>query len=60
MWTLKKKVVTLVKQYQRQLAYHWENFNFQRFEFGPVRKETIDSLDGGDALNAMFNVNFIL
>jgi len=48
---------TLVKRHQRQLAYHWENLNFQRFEFGPVRKEVIDSLECGEALIAMLNVN---
>lgn len=48
---------TLVKQHQRQLAYHWENFNFQRFEFGPVRKEMIDNLEGGENLSAKFQVN---
>ena len=45
----------LVKQHQRQLAYHWENF--QRFEFGPVRKETIHNLEGGETLLAMLNLN---
>lgn len=48
---------TLVKQHQRQLAYHWENFNFQRFQYGPVKKEIIDSLEGGETLSALFNVN---
>ena len=46
-----------MKQHQRQLAYHWENFDFQRFKFGPVKKETIDSLEGGDVLSSVFNVN---
>ena len=48
---------SLVKQHHRQLAYHWENLNVQRFKFGPVRKEMIDSLEGGEALSATFNVN---
>lgn len=46
-----------MKQHQRQLAYHWENFDFQRFEFGPVKKEIIDSLEGGAVLSSVFNVN---
>jgi len=44
---------SLVKQHHRQLAYHWENLNVQRFKFGPVRKEMIDSLEGGEALSAV-------
>ncbi|KAK0138637.1 hypothetical protein N1851_024825 [Merluccius polli] len=47
----------LMNQHQRQLAYHWENFDFQRFEFGPVKKKNIDSLEGGDVLSSVFNVN---
>lgn len=45
---LKNITKSLVKQHQRQLAYHWENFDFQRFEFGPVKKEIIYSFEGGD------------
>lgn len=48
---------TLAKQHQRQLAYHWDHFNFQRFEFGPVKKVIIDSLKGVDLLSDLFNVN---
>ena len=54
---VKKITKTLVKQHQRKLAYHWENFDFQRFEFGPVSKEIIDRLDGGAVLSSVFNVN---
>ncbi|XP_035805853.1 uncharacterized protein LOC111571121 isoform X1 [Amphiprion ocellaris] len=48
---------SLVKQHQSQLPYHWENFNFQRFEFGPVKNETIDHLEGGEVLSSVFDVN---
>lgn len=47
---------TLVK-HQRHLAYHWENVNFHRFEFGPVKKVIIDSLEGGELLSDLFYVD---
>lgn len=49
----------LVKQHQRQLAYHWENFDFHRFEFGPVKKEVIGSIDAGEVLCSVFDLNAV-
>lgn len=48
---------SLVKEHQKQLAYHWENFNFQRLQFGPIKKKDVCILDGGDILIASFNVD---
>ena len=41
---------SLVKQHQRQLAFYYENYYFKRFEFGPLKIKTIDSLKGGELL----------
>lgn len=46
----------LVKQHQRQLVYYWENFDFQIFDFGPVKKEVIDRLEKGEVLCSVFNI----
>jgi len=37
---------TLVKKHQNQLAFHWENFSFKRFQFGPVSVVYTCSLEG--------------
>lgn len=47
---------SLVKQHQRQLAYYWENFNFERFEFGPLKSVVINGLEGGDAVCSTFDM----
>lgn len=48
---------SLVRQHQRHQAYHWENFNFQRFEFGPLNNVDVGSLEGGDAICSFFQLN---
>lgn len=48
---------SLVKQHQKQLAYHWENFNFERFEFGPLKHKVIANLEGGEVLCSFLNVD---
>lgn len=39
---------TLLKQHQCQLGFDYENYYFQRFEVGPLKMKTIDSLEVGD------------
>jgi len=41
---------SLVKQHQRQLAFYYENDYFKRFEIGPLKIKSIDSLEGGELL----------
>lgn len=46
--SFKNLTKSLVKQ--RQLAFHYENYSFNRFEFGPVRVKNVCNLEGGEIL----------
>ena len=46
----KNLIKSLVNQHQRQQAFYFENYYFKRFEFGPLKTKTIDSLKGGELL----------
>lgn len=35
---------TLVKKHQAQLAFHFENFYFQRLQFGPISEVLVSSI----------------
>lgn len=48
---------TLVKKHQNQLAFHWENFYFKRFQFGPVKPVLTSNLEGGESLRSCLTVN---
>ncbi|XP_030601542.1 uncharacterized protein LOC115791568 [Archocentrus centrarchus] len=48
---------TLVKKHQRQLAFHWENFYFQRFQFGPLKDYPISELDFSEVLRSCPRLN---
>lgn len=47
---------TLVKKHQAQLAFHFENFYFQRLQFGPISEVLVSSIEGGEVLNEAFDV----
>lgn len=47
---------SLVKQHQRQLAFHYENYSFHRFEFGPVRVKNVCNIEGSDSLQRTLNL----
>lgn len=44
------KNLTKSLQHQRQLAFYYENYYFKRFEIGPLKMKSIDSLKGGELL----------
>ena len=46
----KNFIKSLVNPHQRQQAFYFENYYFKRFEFGPLKTKTIDSLKGGELL----------
>lgn len=46
---------TLVKKHQAQLAFHFENFTFQRLQFGPILEVPVSSIEGGEVLNEVFD-----
>lgn len=48
---------TLAKKHQHHLAFHWENFYFQRFQFGPIKMEMINSLEGSDILTEILRLS---
>lgn len=41
---------SLVNQHQLQLAFYYENYHFRRFQIGPLKVKSIDSLEGGELL----------
>ncbi|KAK0151868.1 hypothetical protein N1851_006762 [Merluccius polli] len=48
---------TLVKKHQQQLAFHWENFYFQRLQFGPVKEVLISNLEYSEVLRSCEQLN---
>lgn len=46
---------TLVKKHQNQLAFHFENFYFKKLQFGPITEVLVTSLEGSEALRALFD-----
>lgn len=46
---------TLVKKHQSQLAFHFVNFYFKRLQFGTITEVVVSSLEGSEALKALFN-----
>lgn len=52
---IKNITKTLVKKHQIQLAFHVENFYFKRLQFGPITEVLVSSLEGSEALSALFD-----
>ena len=46
----------LVKKHQAQLAFHFENFYFQRLQFGPISEVLVSSIEGGEVVSEAFDV----
>lgn len=42
---------TLVKMHQSHMALHWETFNFERLQYGPMKPELVNDLQGCDVLS---------
>ncbi|XP_035987597.1 uncharacterized protein LOC118560568 [Fundulus heteroclitus] len=47
----------LVKKHQRQLAFHWEKFYFQRFQFGPLKDYPTNELNCTEVLRSCPRLN---
>ena len=50
---------TLVKEHQAQLAFYFENFYFQRLQFGPISEVLVSSIEGGEVLNEAFDASSV-
>ena len=51
---------TLAKRHQNQLAFHFENFYFKRFQFGPITEVLVSSLEGSEVLNETVDMSCIV
>ena len=54
---IKNITKTLVKEHQHQLAFHWENFYFKQFQFGPVKHVLTSNIEGSEVLRSCQTLN---